>query len=111
MQPEILKYLFDIQSSIHAIQEFTIGCKSFIEFDQNKLVKRGVERELEIIGEAVNRILKFNPKIQISNARRIVNLRNFVIHSYDNVDSIIIWGLLKKDLPLLETEVSKLLNG
>ena len=108
MQPELLKYLFDIQSSIHAIQEFTSCCNSFTEFDQNKLIKRGVERELEIIGEAVNRILKINPSIQISNARRIVNLRNFVIHSYDNVDAVIIWGILKKDVPLLLEEVSKL---
>lgn len=35
----------------------------------------------------------------------------FDIHSYDNVDTVIIWGILKKDLPLLETEVSNLLNG
>lgn len=111
MQPEILKYLFDIKSSIDAIEDFTHRCKSFTEFDQNKLVKRGVERELEIIGEAVNRILKINPSIQISNARRIVNLRNFVIHSYDNVDTVVIWGLLKKDLPLLNKEVSKLLES
>jgi uncharacterized protein with HEPN domain len=108
MQPEILKYLFDIQSSIHAIQDFTTCCISFTEFDQNKLVKRGVERELEIIGEAVNRILKINPSIQISNARKIVNLRNWVIHSYDNVDSILIWVIIQKDLPLLDLEAKKL---
>jgi uncharacterized protein with HEPN domain len=52
-----------------------------------------------------------NNSIQITNARKIVNLRNWVIHSYDNVDSVIIWAILQKDLPLLETEVSALLNA
>lgn len=111
MQPESLKYLYDVQTSIQSINDFILSINSFQDFENNKLIKRAVERELEIIGEAINRLLKIDPAIQISNVRRIVNLRNFVIHSYDNVDSIIIWGLLKKDLPLLETEVSKLLNG
>ena len=82
----------------------------FNDFDQNKLVKRGVERELEIIGEAVNRILKIDAKIQISNARKIVNLRNWVIHSYDNVDSILIWVIIQKDIPVLQLEVQNLLK-
>jgi uncharacterized protein with HEPN domain len=96
MQPEELKYLYDVQTSIQSIKDFTID---------NKLVKRAVERESEIIGEAINRLLKMNNSIQITNARKIVNLRNWVIHSYDNVDSVIIWAILQKDLPLLEIEV------
>ncbi|MEN9969295.1 MAG: hypothetical protein RIR94_1492 [Bacteroidota bacterium] len=111
MQPEELKYLYDVQTSIQSIKDFTIDIKSFQDFDNNKLVKRAVERELEIIGEAINRLLKMNNSIQITNARKIVNLRNWVIHSYDNVDSVIIWAILQKDLPLLETEVSALLNA
>ncbi len=111
MQPEELKYLYDVQTSIQSIKDFTIDIKSFQDFDNNKLVKRAVERELEIIGEAINRLLKMNNSIQITNTRKIVNLRNWVIHSYDNVDSVIIWAILQKDLPLLETEVSALLNA
>lgn len=111
MQPEALKYLYDVQTSIQSIKDFTIDIKSFQDFDNNKLVKRAVERELEIIGEAINRLLKMNISIQITNARKIVNLRNWVIHSYDNVDSVIIWAILQKDFPLLEKEVSALLNS
>jgi uncharacterized protein with HEPN domain len=58
MQPEDLKYLYDVQTSIQSIKDFTIDIKSFQDFDNNKLVKRAVERELEIIGEAINRLLK-----------------------------------------------------
>ena len=111
MQPDELKYLYDVQTSIQSIKDFTIDIKSFQDFENNKLVKRAVERELEIIGEAINRLLKMNNSIQITNARKIVNLRNWVIHSYDNVDSVIIWAILQKDLPLLEIEVSALLNA
>jgi uncharacterized protein with HEPN domain len=111
MQPEELKYLYDVQTSIQSIKDFTIDIKSFQDFENNKLVKRAVERELEIIGEAINRLLKMNNSIQITNARKIVNLRNWVIHSYDNVDSVIIWAILQKDLPLLKTEVSALLHA
>lgn len=110
MQPEVLKYLFDIQTSILSIREFVGSNQTFNDFDQNKLLKRGVERELEIIGEAVNRILKIYPHFEISNARKIVNLRNWVIHSYDNVDAIIIWVILTRDLPILEKEVHQLVE-
>ena len=111
MQPEELKFLYDIQTSIQSIKDFTIDIESFQDFDENKLIRRAVERELEIIGEAIYRLLKINDSIQITNARKIVNLRNWVIHSYDNVDPVIIWAILHKDLAFLEKEVSDLLNS
>jgi uncharacterized protein with HEPN domain len=74
------------------------------------LLRRGIERELEIIGEAINRILKINPDIEISEARRIVDLRNWVIHGYDNVDAVIIWGIISRDIPKLKEQVEKLLE-
>jgi uncharacterized protein with HEPN domain len=84
--------------------------RNFKIYESNKLLRRGVERELEIIGEAVNRILKIDPEVDISNSRRIVNLRNWVIHAYNNVDNVIIWGIIDKDLPLLKKQVSDLLE-
>ena len=111
MQPEELKFLYDIQTSIQSIKDFTIDIESFQDFDENKLIRRAVERELEIIGEAINRLLKINDSIPITNARKIVNIRNWVMHSYDNVDSVIIWVILHKDLAFLEKEVSDLLNS
>ncbi len=46
----------------------------------------------------------------IKNAKRIISLRNLVIHAYDSVDNIIIWGIISNDLPKLKDEVEKLLN-
>ena len=77
---------------------------------QNLMLKRAVERNLEIIGEATNRILARDPEIEISNARKIVNLRNFVIHSYDSISDENIWAIVINNLPSLKTEVLKLLE-
>ena len=76
----------------------------------NKQLRRAVERELEIIGEAVNHLLALDETIAIDNARRIVDLRNFVIHGYDKVDNVIIWGVISRDLPKLKEQVDKLLD-
>lgn len=65
---------------------------------------------MEIIGEAVNNLLKFNPDISISYARLIVDLRNKVIHAYDNVNDVIIWKVIMKDIPVLESEVKDLMK-
>jgi uncharacterized protein with HEPN domain len=110
MQLKIIKSLFDIQASIFSIFDFSKDCQNFSDYDKNNLIKRGVEREFEIIGEAINRIMKIDPAIEITNARKIVNLRNWVIHSYDNVDSIIIWTIVKRDLPVLQDEVKQLIQ-
>lgn len=72
MQLEVQKYLFDIQNSIESIYEYLGNERNFTLYESNKLLRRAVEREFEIIGEAVNRILKINSTIDISNSRRIV---------------------------------------
>lgn len=104
-------YLYDISTAIDSIYEYIGEKRDFNEYEKNKLLRRAVERELEIIGEATNRIIKIKPNIDISNANRIINLRNWVIHAYDNVDNVIIWGIIDKDLPLLKVQVDDLMNS
>jgi uncharacterized protein with HEPN domain len=110
MQLEIQKYLFDIQTSIDSINEYLGDKRDFNHYQNNKLLRRGIERELEIIGEAANRILKIDSDIEIDNARKIVDLRNWVIHGYDKIDDVIIWGIISKQLPLLKIQVDELLK-
>lgn len=110
MQLEIQKYLFDIQTSINSINEYLGDKRNFFTYQNNKLLRRGIERELEIIGEAANRILKIDPSVKIDNARKIVDLRNWVIHGYDKIDDVIIWGIISKQLPLLKIQVDNLLK-
>lgn len=110
MQLEIQKYLFDIKTSIDSINEYLNDKRDFTHYLNNKLLRRGIERELEIIGEAASRILKLDADIKIDNARKIVDLRNWVIHGYDKIDDVIIWGIISKQLPLLKIQVDGLLK-
>lgn len=73
-------------------------------------MRRAVERELEIIGEAAHHLLNLWPDIPLDDARKVVDLRNFVIHGYDKVDNVIIWGILLRDLPRLKQQVNDLLE-
>jgi len=104
------KLLTDIKVSIESIYEHIEHNFSFEVYKTNKTKRRAVERELEIIGEAINKLIKINPKIVISYSRQIVDLRNKIIHSYDNVNDIVIWKIIIKDIPVLQKEVENYLN-
>jgi len=72
--------------------------------------RRAVERNLEIIGEAMNRILGRDPAINLSHSRQIVDTRNRIIHGYDTVSDEVVWGIVVQYLPLLKSEVGALLE-
>ena len=86
------------------------GPKDLERYKKNFLFKRAIERDLEIIGEALNRILRDDPDFPIDNARRIVGLRNQIIHGYDSVSDENIWAILTTHLPKLNSEIQKLLK-
>lgn len=109
MSREVDKYLYDIQESIDAIRDYLGEERDLTDFQDDKLIKRAVERELEIIGESISRIYKLEPDLLITKAQRIVELSNWVIHGYDMVDDIVIWGLISKDIPELKEQVENLL--
>ena len=109
MKPEIKKFLYDILESSNSIFTYLGEKRDFNVYESNKQLRRAVEREFEIIGEAVSKILKIQKDFPINNAKRIVSLRNLVIHGYDKVDNVIIWGIISKDLPELKKEVEKLI--
>lgn len=79
-------------------------------YQTNITIRRAVERELEIIGEAMSRILKTDNTVSTTNARRIVDLRNRVIHAYDAVDDVLVWSVIIKNLPALKTEIDQLIK-
>ena len=76
MKREIKKYFFDIKTSIDSINEYLGESRDFFAYQKNKLLRRGIEREIEILGEAMSKILNLDPDIQIVNARKIVDTRN-----------------------------------
>lgn len=111
MNEKILKYLFDVKIAIGEIESYFITTPpSLEEYKRNIILKRATERNLEIIGEAINRILILEPDFPIENARKIVGLRNQIIHSYDNISDENIWSIIKIHLPTLKSEVEKLIQ-
>ena len=110
MDNEIKKYLFDIQESIDSIQKYLGDKRDFSAYMSDKMLRRAVEREFEIIGEAMSRIEKLDPTIEISGKRQIINMRNRVIHGYDKIDNEIIWGTVVRHLPTLKTEIDNFLK-
>ena len=110
MDNEIKKYLFDIQESINSIEHYLGDIKDFNFYKANKMLRRAVEREFEIIGEAMNRIDKLDSNLSISGKRQISSMRNRVIHGYDSIDDEIIWGTIIRHLPVLKKEIEILLK-
>jgi uncharacterized protein with HEPN domain len=109
MNEKVLKSLFDIKIAINEIDSFLpSGRLIFSDYKNNLIMKRAVERNLEIIGEAMNRILKEEPDFPITEAHRIVGLRNQIIHGYDAVSDENIWAILINHLPRLRNEVNDL---
>ena len=111
MNEKILKYLFDIKSAIDEVDfYFTEKEKRFENYSGDIQLKRAIERDLEIIGEAINRILTIDPEFPIQNAKKIVGLKNQIIHAYDNISDENIWGILMIHLRKLKEEIEVLLG-
>lgn len=105
MQEEVKVWLEDIEKAITEIKDFLPEPKNFLEFQKDIKTKRAVERNIEIIGEAMSRILSIEPAISISDSRKIVDTRNRIIHGYDSVSDDIIWLIVIRYLPALEKEI------
>lgn len=111
MESRIEKSLIDILTAIDEIDLFFENRpKRFDVYLSDICLRRAIERNISIIGEAVNRILKINPDINITSARNIVDTRNYVIHSYDNVIDEIMWGIVIRHLSTLKSEATSLLK-
>lgn len=109
MTEKALKYLTDILYSIEMVEEF-LGAISFFEYQNDLKTKSAVERQLGIIGEAVNKFRNENIGIDLSNSREIINFRNRLIHAYDSIDDSIVWAIKTNHLPQLKQEVLELLG-
>jgi len=108
---EIRKYLFDIQQACDLLVQFTQG-KFLADYSADPLLRSAVERQFEIVGEALNQLLRLEPTFtrRISDTRRIIAFRNRLIHGYDSLADEIVWGVVETNLPVLRREVAALLH-
>jgi uncharacterized protein with HEPN domain len=109
MDNKLNAWLEDILRSIDEIFDFLPENRDFFEFQKDLKTKKAVERNIEIIGEAVNRITNFKKaEIEIQNARQIIGTRNRIAHEYDSISDEVIWTIIVRELPKLKEEITKL---
>lgn len=106
------KYLYDIQQAASRIAEFTAG-KRFEDYHSDSMLRPAVERQFEIIGEALAQLAKLDAILaaRISGCAHIIAFRNVLIHGYADVDDRIVWDIMQSELPVLRHDVEALLNS
>jgi uncharacterized protein with HEPN domain len=107
MMEKGLKYLSDITQAIDLIEEFTKSVSSYNDYVKDLKTQSAVERQLGIIGEAVNKFEILHPELSIENSRKIVGFRNRLIHAYDAVDSSMVWAIIKNHLGPMKEEIKQ----
>jgi uncharacterized protein with HEPN domain len=108
MDIKIQAWLLDIKICIDEIFEFLGEHRNFNIYKNDLKTKKAVERNLEIIGEAINRIVKVDNNFPIDNAKNIIGTRNRIIHSYDNISDEVIWTIIVRELPHLKSQIDEL---
>jgi uncharacterized protein with HEPN domain len=111
MQPKTPKLLDDIRDAAAFIRQVTDG-KPLDAYRADRILRQAVERNFEILGEAVSRLARTDPETaaRIGDHPQIIAFRNVLIHGYDLIDHAQVWGVITQDLPRLEEQVMRLLS-
>jgi len=111
MRPETKKYLEDISQAAGLIAQFTAG-KTLADYMADPMLRAAVERKFEVIGEALVQLAKRETAVaaEISEYQRIIAFRNILIHGYNNVDDLLVWGVVESKLAALRRDVAALLS-
>ena len=104
-------YLRDIERAADLIAEFTAG-KTLADYLNEPMLRAAVERQFEIVGEALAQLAKIDPATvtRVRKYRRIIAFRNFLIHGYADVDNLLVWDIVEGMLPALREDVTALLR-
>lgn len=108
---KIMTYLQDVLDAINDLQSCFVGFPNRYDlFEKDIMRKCVVERKVEIMGEAINRIKKTDSSVVIPNARAIIDTRNRIIHAYDNVQPEFLWSLVLRHIPELKKDIEQILD-
>ena len=108
MMDKSKKYLSDVLRAIYLIEEFVEEISDFNDYESDLKTQSAVERQLVIIGEALNKLKKLNQNVIIENDKQIIAFRNRLVHAYDSIDNSIVWVIIKRHLLQLKEEIQKL---
>ena len=111
MDNRINSWFEDIVKSIDEIFEFLPEKRDFFEYQKDLKTKKAVERNIEIIGEAINRIVKHKESdFHINSAQKIIGTRNRIAHEYDSISDEVIWTIIIRELPELKKEIQSIVE-
>lgn len=102
------KYLSDVLMAINLIREFTVEVTDFNMYDKDRKTQSAVERQLVIIGEALNKLRGLESGIVIENDKQIIGFHNRLVHAYDSIDNSIVWAIINRHLEKLKIEIEGL---
>ncbi|MDI6048242.1 DUF86 domain-containing protein [Flavobacterium sp. XS2P24] len=102
------KYVSDVLMAITLIREFTIDITDFNTYDKDRKTQSAVERQLVIIGEALNKLRLIENEFVIENDKQIIGFRNRLVHAYDSIDNSIVWAIINRHLEKLKVEIEGL---
>jgi uncharacterized protein with HEPN domain len=91
------KYVSDVLIAIQLIREFTFEITDFNVYDKDRKTQSAVERQLVIIGEALNRLRQIESEIVLKNDNQIIGFRNRLVHAYDSIDNSIVWAIINRN--------------
>ena len=111
MKLEAKKYLFDMREASLLVREFAQD-NTLDSFRNDVMPKSAIERQLFIIGEALQQLDKRYPDVanRIPNHRSIINFRHILAHGYNRVEDEVTWGIVENEISPLLNELEKLLN-
>ena len=109
MPLEIKKLIYDIDQATALIAQFSAG-KQLDDYRNDLMLRSAIERQFEIIGEALNRLKRLDPEtaVRISDYQRIIDFRNVLAHGYDVVSDHVVWDIVQNKLPDLRREIDEL---
>lgn len=107
MELEVKKLIYDLDQATEQIVTFTHG-KQLRDYKSDALLRSGVERQFEIVGEALNRLKKADPMLitRITDYQRIIGFRNVLAHGYDIISDDIVWDIVQNKLATLRQEIT-----
>jgi len=112
MHADARKLLWDARHAAERIARFTTA-KTFAEYEADEYLRSAVERQFEIVGEAMSQLRRVDPvtAAAVSELPRVIAFRNILVHGYANVDNRLVWGVLETDLPSLRATLDRLLTN
>lgn len=111
MDEYIAVYLYDVKSAIEEVESYFVDYPMRYDvFEKDYLRRSAVERKAEIMGEAINRILKIDRDFPLPNAKAVIDTRHRIIHGYDSVKPDFLWGLVIRHIPELKKDVDRIIS-